>query len=325
MLLPACTIARMAQEQPLRRGVAAMAALIVLVTAGLCWSTASFAASFASTAPTIRGAAIATARAVPGTASQEVPLPPISVEDVERDGCDATLLGALVAGDPSVGQWIVVSAATASSTSGRLQIATLTGDRWVCTLPPAPAQLGRQGLRPLVQRRSGGDTTPAGVFPLGVVQSPIGPTTFFGNLPDPGVHGRYRRLVGTDCYGANPNTPGYGHWRNDARTCTGDDEQLARNTLAYEHAVLIGANTEPDVSGDAPGEPAYAAAIFLHRTTTDASGAPKPTSGCVSIGHGELLTAMRAIDPALNPRFAIGTTSGLLSTPARPALPRRSG
>ena len=168
-------------------------------------------------------------------------------------------------------------------------------DTWVCTLAATPAEVGRQGVRPLLQRRSGDDTTPAGVFPLGTVATPQGAISFFGNAIDPGVHGAYRRVQPGDCFGANPNTAGYGHWRVDPTGCTGDDELLETNVQAYEHAVLIGANTEPMVSGDAAGEIPYAAAIFLHRTTYFSNGAPKPTSGCVSISRGALVLALFAL------------------------------
>ena len=43
-------------------------------------------------------------------------------------------------------------------------------------------------------------------------------------------------------------------------------------------------------SGDEPGEPALAAAIFLHRFSfvNGVSGATKPTSGCVSLSAADL-------------------------------------
>jgi L,D-peptidoglycan transpeptidase YkuD (ErfK/YbiS/YcfS/YnhG family) len=262
-------------------------------------------------------AATASARAVSLGAVQVGPLPALPpVDSPALAGCDAAVLQRLVASDTSVSQWVVVSTPTSSSTSGVLWLATVRGTAWVCTLPATAAEVGRQGVRPLLQRRSGDDTTPAGVFPLGTVVTPQGAVSFFGNSADPGVHGAYRRVQPGDCYGANPNTPGYGHWRVDASGCTGDDELLERNVEAYEHAALIGANTEPMVSGDAAGEIAYAAAIFLHRTTYAGTGAPKPTSGCVSISHAALLTALRAIDPTLRPRFAIDTQEDLLATPA---------
>jgi L,D-peptidoglycan transpeptidase YkuD (ErfK/YbiS/YcfS/YnhG family) len=235
------------------------------------------------------------------------------VDNPALAGCDAAVLQKLAESKPTVAQWIVVTVPSATSTAGTLAIATVRNDAWQCTLAPTAAMVGRGGIRPLLQRRSGDGTTPAGVFPLGVVNSPQGPISFFGNSANPGALGPYRRVQPGDCYGANPNTPGYGHWRVDSAGCVGDDELLQTMVTAYEHAVLIGANTEPDVSGDAPGETAYAAAIFLHRTSVNANGSPKPTSGCVSIGHTQLVTALRAIDPALDPHFAIGTRTDLLA------------
>ena len=271
-------------------------------------------------------AATATAVAKAGAAEQIVPLPPYpSVAGSRLSGCDAEVLQRLIASDPTVSQWIMVVVPSTTSTNGTLAMATVVADTWVCTIQQTPAEVGRKGIRPLLLRRSGDDTTPSGTFPLGVVNTPQGPVSFFGNSADPGALGPYRRVQPGDCYGANPNTAGYGHWRVDATGCTGDDELLAVNVQAYEHAVLIGANTEPDVSGDAAGETPYASAIFLHRTTLDAAGQPKPTSGCVSIGHNQLVTAVRTIDPQLKPTFAIGTRADLLAIAPRPSLPRRAG
>ena len=231
----------------------------------------------------------------------------------QLEGCDVTLLQRLISRVPTTSQWIMVVVPDSAATSGTLAIATVEDGGWRCTLSATAAQVGRAGTRPLLQRRSGDDTTPSGIFPMGSVASPQGAVSFFGNSPDPGALGPYRRIQPGDCYGANPNTPGYGHWRVDSSTCTGDDELLELNVQSYEHAVLIGANTEPDVSGDAPGEPAYAAAIFLHRSAVTATGAPRPTTGCVSIGHDQLVTALTTINPGLLPRFAIGTRADLIS------------
>ena len=69
---------------------------------------------------------------------------------------------------------------------------------------------------------------------------------------------------------------------------------------------------EPDVSGDAPGEIPYAAAIFLHRHVyvTRASGPTKPTSGCVSLAQSDLTTVLVGLTS--DAVFAIGTTDWLL-------------
>lgn len=296
-------------------GALALTCLVLGTTAG------------AAAAPAVAGidrAAVASAPALAGAPEQLGPGPAGPVIDAARlMGCDVDVLQRLVASNPPVGQWIIVVVASSTATAGTLAIATVQAGRWACTLERTVAQVGRQGVRPYLQRRSGDGTTPGGIFALGIVSTPQGPITFFGNSSDPGALGPYRRIQSGDCYGANPNTPGYGHWRIDTKACAGDDELLATNVQAYEHAVLIGANTEPNVSGDAAGEIPYASAIFLHRTTYDAGAVPRPTSGCVSIPHEQLVTALRTIDPALSPQFAIGTRTDLLATPARPALPVR--
>ena len=261
----------------------------------------------------IDAAVVADGPAVRGAREQLSPFPVAPpVDNPSLTGCDAAVLQSLMQNSRTARQWIIVLAPSVQSTAATLQIATLGGDDiWRCSLTATSAVLGRSGLRPLAERRSGDDTTPSGIFPLGVVATPQGPVSFFGNSPDPGVHGAYRAVQPDDCYGANPNTAGYGHWRTDALGCVGADELLSSIGGAYEHAVLIGANTEPNVSGDAAGEVPYAAAIFLHRTSYTSAGVAKATSGCVSIDHNALVTALRTIDPALDPHFAIGTAGSL--------------
>lgn len=213
---------------------------------------------------------------------------------------------------PSQQQVIVVLAASFASVSGTLQIATRSGAGWTCDATRF-AQLGRNGTRPLLQRRSGDGTTPAGVFPLATMTAYDGRTfSFFGNSPDPGVSaGPYRWVQTGDCFGATPNTPGYGHLRYQVNCPGPDDEYLPNLPTTYSHAALIGANMEPDVSGDAPGEIPYASAIFLHRHTYTSSGAVKPTSGCVSLNASNLSDVLVAMRPGVV--FAIGPADWLLA------------
>jgi L,D-peptidoglycan transpeptidase YkuD (ErfK/YbiS/YcfS/YnhG family) len=73
---------------------------------------------------------------------------------------------------------------------------------------------------------------------------------------------------------------------------------------------------EPDVSGDAPGETPYAAAIFLHRhvysTPGATSGATNPTSGCVSLSQADLTTVLRAMRKDV--LFVMGPSDWLMTT-----------
>ncbi len=60
---------------------------------------------------------------------------------------------------------------------------------------------------------------------------------------------------------------------------------------------MIGANLGPNRSGDQPGEPPLAAAIFLHRNSIDAAGNSRPTSGCVSLGNANLIFVLQRLVP----------------------------
>lgn len=216
--------------------------------------------------------------------------------------------------NPATTQVIVVLADPAVPGKATLEVATKTSKGWMCA-PAISARVGRKGVRPFLERRSGDQTTPAGVFPLGTMTAWDGKVfSFFGNRADPGVTaGSYRRVQADDCFGATPNHPDYGHLvQRPKAKCPGpDDEHLASVESAYDHAVLIGANMEPNVSGDAPGEVPYAAAIFLHRFTLDANGNPVPTSGCVSVGLNNLVDVLRGMQPTS--MFAIGEPRWLLT------------
>jgi L,D-peptidoglycan transpeptidase YkuD (ErfK/YbiS/YcfS/YnhG family) len=228
--------------------------------------------------------------------------------------CDLTTVAAIAGRHPSTRQLIVVRTDSFAATSGTLEVAVRTeGGDWRCQRGPQSARLGRTGTRPLLERRSGDGTTPAGVFPLGRVTAWDGEVfSLFGNLADPGVLAPYRAVRHEDCWGASPNTARYQHLV-DRPNCAGPDEWLPRFGEVYGHAAVIGANLDP-ISGDAPGETPYAAAIFLHRHSYSSGTATKPTSGCVSLSQHDLVDTLRLIDPDLDPHFAIGPTAWLRST-----------
>jgi L,D-peptidoglycan transpeptidase YkuD (ErfK/YbiS/YcfS/YnhG family) len=225
--------------------------------------------------------------------------------------CDMVTAKLLAGRHPGSRQFVIVAADTSASTTASLQVvARSTGGEWRCQVAPVAARLGRNGVRPLAERRSGDGTTPAGSFPLGTVQAWDGQQfQFFGNRPDPGVRGPYRLVRNEDCWGATPNAISYQHLV-DLPHCSSPDEWLAGIGDVYEHAAVIGANLDP-ISGDSPGEPALAAAIFLHRNSYTVTGVSRPTSGCVSLADDDLQVVLRLIDPALGVLFAIGELSWL--------------
>lgn len=230
---------------------------------------------------------------------------------VEPPLTDCQRIAASVASrHPDAQQLVIVRTETATDTTAVVQLADRSGATWVCG-PELAGRVGRNGVRPLLERRSGDGTTPAGVFPLGTMTAYDGEAfSFFGNGADPGVTaGPYRRVLAGDCFGATAGTAGYGHLRYQPACPGPDDEYLPRFTEAYVHAALIGANMEPHVSGDEPGEIPYASAIFLHRNSYTAGGASKPTSGCVSLATDDLVGVLQAMRP--DAMFAIGTSEWL--------------
>jgi L,D-peptidoglycan transpeptidase YkuD (ErfK/YbiS/YcfS/YnhG family) len=228
--------------------------------------------------------------------------------------CDLTTVAALSTRHPAVRQFIVAETPDFSATTGSVSVAVRAADgRWLCQRSAQAARFGRSGTRPLLERRSGDGTTPAGVFPLGEVTAWDGQVfSMFGNSPDPGVQVSYRDVRVEDCWGATANTSRYQHLVNRPYCPGPDDEWLAGITDAYAHAAVIGANIDP-ISGDEPGETPYAAAIFLHRFSYSA-GVSKPTSGCLSLALADLVATLQLIDPDLSPHFAIGPLDWLRST-----------
>lgn len=228
--------------------------------------------------------------------------------------CDLTTVEALAARHPTVRQWVVTQTAAFTATTGTVEVAVRDdAGVWRCQRGPQVARVGRTGTRPLLDRRSGDGTTPAGVFPLATVEAWDGQRfSIFGNRPDPGAQAPYRNVRSEDCWGAEPNTARYGHLVNRPG-CSGSDEWLTRFGDVYSHAAVIGANLDP-VSGDQAGETPYAAAIFLHRHSYAANGSTRPTSGCVSLALDDLVDTIRLLDPDLTPHFAIGPTDYLRTT-----------
>jgi peptidoglycan hydrolase-like protein with peptidoglycan-binding domain len=201
------------------------------------------------------------------------------------------------AGTPATARQVVV--VNSSGSRADVDLLVHTGGRWTCARMDMPGRVGRNGVRALANRRSGDGTTPGGVFGLGSMTAPNGQTfQFFGNGANPGVHGTWHQVRAGDCWGATPNTADYNRLvTRTAANCQSPDEYLANIQGAYSRAALIGANMGPNRSGDAPGEPPLAAAIFLHRHSYDGAGNSRPTSGCVSLNNANLIYVLQRLVP----------------------------
>lgn len=198
---------------------------------------------------------------------------------------------------PSAARQVVV--VTSSGSRADVDLLVHNGTAWTCARMNMTGRVGPNGVRTLAQRRSGDGTTPGGVFPLGSMTGPDGQTfQFFGNGVNPGVHGTWRQVKAGDCWGATPNTADYNRLvTRSAANCRAPDEYLINFQGAYSRAALIGANMGPNRSGNNAGEPALAAAIFLHRKSYDANGNSRPTSGCVSLGNDNLIYVLQQLRP----------------------------
>lgn len=200
-------------------------------------------------------------------------------------------------GVPAAAQQVVV--VNSSGTTADVDLLVRSGSTWTCARMNMTGRVGRNGVRAIADRRSGDGTTPAGIFALGSMTAPDGQTfQFFGNGTNPGVPGTWRQVKAGDCWDATPGRSTYNTLTNrTAGNCGGDDEYLPDYRSSYSAAALIGANMGSGRSGDQAGEPPLAAAIFLHHHSYAANGASKPTSGCVSLGAGDLAAVLRALVP----------------------------
>jgi L,D-peptidoglycan transpeptidase YkuD (ErfK/YbiS/YcfS/YnhG family) len=182
------------------------------------------------------------------------------------------------------GQLIVVEASALGETYAQLQAFDRVGGAWVAAFPPMTARLGRNGVS--AHHMEGDGTTPAGTFTM---------TEAFGNDANPGTRLPYRPVHINDEWVSDSTSPFYNTWQvGPANGRWSSSEKLWTFTTAYAYAVVIDYNRFPVVPYRGDG-------IFLHVQTGS------PTSGCVAIDRGDLVSIMRWLDPSKSPRIAIGT------------------
>ncbi len=195
---------------------------------------------------------------------------------------------------PASSQLITVEATRARTTHATLRTWRRFGRCWRHAGGPYPARVGRNGLRR--NRREGDGTTPIGTFRIGPV--------VYGNLPNPGVTFRYRRVVCGDWWNEDPASPTYNSFqhvpcgRRPPFRVSGPG--MWQSPRAYPYLAVVEFNMHPVIPGRGSG-------IFLHAQTGG------PTSGCISLRRTDLVRVLRRLSPRAAPRITIGVRAGLRS------------
>jgi L,D-peptidoglycan transpeptidase YkuD (ErfK/YbiS/YcfS/YnhG family) len=193
---------------------------------------------------------------------------------------------------PEASQLITVEASGARTTYATLRTWRRVGRCWRHVGGPYPARVGRNGLRR--NRREGDGTTPIGTFGIGPVM--------YGNLPNPGVKFRYRRVVCGDWWNEDPASPTYNSFRHVAcgrrPTFRVSGPGMWQSPRAYPYLAVVEFNMHPVIPGRGSG-------IFLHAQTGG------PTNGCISLRRAHLVRVLRWLSPRASPRITIGTLAGL--------------
>ena len=186
-------------------------------------------------------------------------------------------------------QLVTVDAASARSTTAVVRLWQREGTCWRQVKGPWRAHVGRTGLSS--HHLEGDGTTPLGTFAIGRVA--------YGVRPNPGTKLTYHRIVCGDWWDEDPSSPAYNRFVHIACGATpsfnADSEALWKPAEAYAHFAVIEYNTDPVVPG-------RGSAIFLHVQR------PNATNGCVSLREPQLVTTLRWLRPAAEPRIAIRVT-----------------
>lgn len=111
---------------------------------------------------------------------------------------------------------------------------------WEQAFPPIPANLGRNGIAPPLEKREGDGRTPSGMFPL--TRAFGYGASFEGGLP-------YTKVDTQDLWVDDPHSPDYNRWVWRGETAAASFEELLRPDPLYRHALVPEYNVSPVVRG----------------------------------------------------------------------------
>jgi L,D-peptidoglycan transpeptidase YkuD (ErfK/YbiS/YcfS/YnhG family) len=276
----------------------ALAVLSIVVTA--CGSSSSRAQTRA-TKPTSRATTTSTTVApsttrstttttTPPTVATTSTPPPTVATTPPTASPPAPLLVTRLSGVGSASQVVAVAAAGYGTSVATLTAYQRGASGWTQVFGPWTANVGRNGVAPAGEKREGDGRTPSGTF---------GFDFMFGVNPNPGVKFPFRAITGTNIvWDDDPSSANYNLWI-DTNTASAGVSPEPMYVGAYGSGAVIAYNTART--------PGLGSAIFLHLSSGGS------TAGCVALPSSELLPLLRWLDPAQQPRIAIGTMDALTS------------
>jgi len=202
----------------------------------------------------------------------------------------APLLVDQLSGVGSASQVIAVAAGGYGTSVATLTAYERGASGWTQVFGPWTANVGRNGVAPPGEKREGDGRTPSGTF---------GFDFMFGVNANPGVKFPFRAITGTNIvWDDDPASANYNLWIDTNAASAGVSPE-PMYVGAYGSGAVIAYN-----DARVPG---LGSAIFLHLSSGGS------TAGCVALPSGELIPLLQWLDPARQPRIAIGTLDQLVS------------
>ena len=281
------------------RGVARAAILVAVlsIVTAACGSGSSRAQTHArsstSRASSTTVARSSTTRATTTTTTTSPPpvattSPPPTAAPTPTAPPASALLVTRLSGVESSGQVIAVAADGYGTSVAKLTAYERGASGWTQVFGPWTANVGRNGVAPPGEKREGDGRTPSGTF---------GFDFMFGVNPNPGVKFPFRAITGTNIvWDDDPASANYNLWI-DTNTASAGASPEPMYVGAYGSGAVIAYN-----DARVPG---LGSAIFLHLSSGSS------TAGCVALPSSELISLLQWLDPAQQPRIAIGTLDAL--------------
>jgi L,D-peptidoglycan transpeptidase YkuD (ErfK/YbiS/YcfS/YnhG family) len=183
-------------------------------------------------------------------------------------------------------QVISVTTPHYGSTHAKVQAFAKSPSGWHRVAGPWRAWIGRNGFAAPGAKREGDGKVPSGSYHF---------SFFFGVDRNPGVRYRWRHAGTNDFWDDDSTSPRYNTWVDRRHHSPGANPEPLHVQPSYDDVAAIAYNTSR--------APYRGSAIFLHVTHHS------PTSGCVALPRGQVLTLLRWLNPRDHARIIMGRTA----------------